>query len=143
MKNYLKIIHVLCFLLVLIACSHENTNTNEIQQKDIEHILSDMKKEGDAKGKIVIFSFKDFKNGNHLESFDYIENSKKVLSFTNGTNDLSKFSMDTFTVSFVSKHGNSTAIDLGKDIKLISENFPKLDDENFKSTTVTYTPSLF
>jgi hypothetical protein len=147
MKNYLKIMYVLCFSMLFIACSQEEENsTNEIQQKDIESILLDMKKVGDAEGKIVVFKLENFEKGNYIKNFELIENTKKVMAFAQGSNDLSKSPGDNYTVTCTWGNGDTKVSECGEDVGCAGAATWDCIDNGGCATicnaVITYTPSL-
>ncbi|MEM6718643.1 MAG: hypothetical protein AAF611_04995 [Bacteroidota bacterium] len=120
MKNYLnlKCVYLLCFSMLLFGCSEneEDTFTEEIQQKDIEKVLADMKKVGDAEGKIVVFKMKDFDKHTYAKNFKLIENSRKVIAFATGSRDFSKLSLSgNYQVTCTYGNGEVEVTDCGED----------------------------
>lgn len=150
MKNYLnlKFIYLLCFSVLLFGCSEneEDIITDEIQQKDIENILSDMKKVGDAEGKIVVFEMKNFDKKDYAKSFELIENTEKVLAFASGSNDISKSPGDDYKVTCTYGNGETEVTECGEDVGCAGAATWKCLDSGGCATicnaVLTYTPSF-
>ncbi|AXG67830.1 hypothetical protein KORDIASMS9_00012 [Kordia sp. SMS9] len=144
MKNYLncKFAYLLCFSVLLFGCSsrEETTITEETQQKNIESILSEMKKIGDAEGKIVILELNDFNNKDYEKDYKLVENSKKVLTFAAGFDTSKASSGNAFKVTYVMVNGEAKITECSGETTLdCLENYKS---SNINNVRMVYTPSL-
>lgn len=142
MKNYLNLrfAYLLCFSVLLFGCSasEETIIVDEMQQKEIESVLSEMKKVGDAEGKIVVLEIKDFNKKGYEKNFELLENSKKVLAFSAGSNDLSAATGNAFKVTYTLGNGEAKVAKCkGEAILDCLESYAS---SNFNIIKMVYTP---
>jgi len=145
MKNYLnlKFAYLCCFSILLFGCSASEDSTiadDEIQQKNIENILSEMKKVGDAEGKIVVLEVKNFNEKSYEKNFKLIENSKKVLAFATGSNDLDAVSVNAFKVIYTMENGEAKVTKCTSEAT--SDCLGNYKSSSFNTVKMVYTPSL-
>ncbi|QHI36469.1 hypothetical protein IMCC3317_18320 [Kordia antarctica] len=146
-NQHFKIMYLVCLLVLTVACSDtEETNSNNIQEATIEKILQDMKKVGDAKGKIVVFEMKNYKGQDYKEHFELIENSTKVLAFATGLKNNSKSPGDNYTVTCTWGDGDTTVTECGESAGCAGQaTWDCLENGGCATVCnakITYTPSI-
>ncbi|MEM6718642.1 MAG: hypothetical protein AAF611_04990 [Bacteroidota bacterium] len=143
MKKYIdfKIGYILCVCLLVVSCANTEAEiSSEIQSVVTKELFSEMKKVGDAEGKIVVLEMNNFTKKNYKKDFELIDNTKKVLTFAAGSNDFSTIAGNVFKVTYIMENGDAKITECTSEETsncLESYKLPSLN--NIK---IIYTPSF-
>lgn len=117
LNQNLKTLYFVRLILLSVSCSEkDDANTNEINQVDIEKVLTEMKNLGESEGKIIVFEMKNLKEKDYAKYFEVIENSEKVLAFASCQGINKRGPGDNFTVTCTWGNGESEVTECGESV---------------------------
>jgi hypothetical protein len=113
---------------------------NSIKDSEIEQVLINMKRLGDAKGKMIVFQIDDYAKGDYIDKFKIIENTDKVLAFATGSDNITKVSNENYTITYHGNNIQNPVKDCGSNIQLAKASIKKYLKGGASKIKITYTP---
>ncbi|WP_204343855.1 hypothetical protein [Psychroserpens algicola] len=96
--------------------SAKETLSEEQIKLRIDNILSEIKAIGNESGKIVKYKFENLKKDDYMSYFDVLENSEKIIAFTNGTNPQAREEGDNYKVTCTYGDGEVVVTECGENV---------------------------
>lgn len=117
MKNLAKIILVVFLMAFMSSCTKtEEEDISGITQLEINNAIDQMKSLGDQKGKIVYFNVGNLLKEDYQNYFEVVEDSKKVLDFSSGSDTSLQRAGDNYTVTCSWGNGESEVTECGSNV---------------------------